>query len=155
MENKLYSVIVNAVIYNNGKILISQRSQDEKHQPGSWTVPGGKIENPVGTENELNIVENTLVKEIREEVGIEITGNFRMIANNTFHRSHGDLVLAIVFLCEYSSGIAKPLEDTINVKWISPTELNNFEFPPNVKDYIAKGFALLPYLPKKKTKNIL
>ena len=152
-NNKLYSVIVNAVIAKDGKILISQRSLEEKHQPGSWTIPGGKIENYEGKDEIFDIVEFTLAKEIREEVGVEISSKVSLLANNTFRHTKGHLVLALEFLCEYKSGKATPLEDTAAVAWISPAELNNYKFAPNVKEYLAKGFALLPYFHKTSSPN--
>ena len=149
-NNKQYSVLVNGVIAKAGKILISRRSFQEKHQPGSWTIPGGKVENGPDSDEVFNIVEKTLVKEIREEVGIEISTNIRLIANNTFRHSEGHIVLALVFLCEFKSGNAQALEDTIDTVWITPQQLNEYEFAPNVRDYIAKGFALLPFMAKYK-----
>jgi len=154
MENNMtYKVLVNAVIVKDGKILISQRDMNEKHQPGSWTIPGGKIENYNGEDEIFNIVEKTVVKEIQEEVGVEIKDNIHLIANNTFKHTQGHIVLVMVFLCEYKSGEAKPLEDTMDVRWISSNELSDYEFAPNVKDYIAKGFSLLPYMIRKKGKE--
>lgn len=152
MDNtSFYSILVNAVIVKEGKILISQRSMSEKHQPGAWTIPGGKIENYDGKEEIFGIVETTLNKEVREEVGIEITKNIHLIMNNTFRHTKGHMVLALIFMCEYLDGDPQPLEDTINVKWIGSTEINDYEFAPNVKEYIAKGFSLIPYLTRKRS----
>ena len=152
-NNQFYSVLVNAVIAKDGKILISQRSLNEKHQPGSWTIPGGKIENYNGEDEIFDIVDKTLAKEIREEVGIEIFNNTRLIANNTFRHTKGHIALALVFLCEYKEGIADALDDTINVAWISPQELNKYDFAPNVCEYISKGFAILPFMHVRKSIN--
>ena len=79
-------------------------------------------------------------KEILEEVGIEIFDDIVLVHNNTFTRSNGDDVLALVFVCKYKSGEVKSLEDTADVKWIAKEEIDNYEFPPNVKEYILKGF---------------
>lgn len=141
--NKIYSVIVNAVVIKEGKALLSQRSFEEAHEPGKWTIPGGKIENKPDEIEIMNVVEKTLAKEVMEEVGVEITDNVSLITNNTFMRSNGQMVIALVFLCHYKSGEAKALEDTINVAWVSKDELDSYEFPPNVKEYVAKGFELL------------
>ncbi len=46
----------------------------------------------------------------------------------------------MVFKCKYKSGEAKPLEDTIDCKWVTKKEIEKMEFPPNVKNYILKGF---------------
>lgn len=140
--NRSYSVIVNAVIRKEDKILISQRSFEEAHEPGKWTIPGGKIENDINEVEIFDIVEKTLKKEVLEEVEICISDEVRLIANNTFQRSNGQTVLALVFLCQYKSGEAKPAEDTIAVKWITKAELGNYAFPPNVKEYITRGYVI-------------
>jgi ADP-ribose pyrophosphatase YjhB (NUDIX family) len=136
--NKTHLILVNAVVEKNGKILVSQRSFEETHQPGSWTIPGGKVEKTAG--NVWNVIEKTLKAEVMEETGVEIADNARLITNNTFIRSTGQHVVALIFLCHWKSREARPLEDTIDVKWINEEELKNMEFAPNVKTYIQKGF---------------
>jgi ADP-ribose pyrophosphatase YjhB (NUDIX family) len=136
--SKLHSVIVNAVVEKDGKILISQRSFDEGHEGGKWTIPGGKIDKTEG--NIFNIIEKTCARETEEETGIKIKENIQLITNNTFIRSNGQHVIALICLCHWQSGEAITLEDTIGVKWISKDEINNFDFAPNVKDYILLGF---------------
>lgn len=135
---KLYSVIVNSVIVNDeGKVLIAQRSLNEGHEGGKWSIPGGKIESE-GEEHDVLL--KNIKKEILEEVGVEIFDDIILVHDNTFTRSNGDDVLALVFVCKYKSGEAKPLEDTVDVKWITKEEVNNYEFPLNVKEYVLKGF---------------
>lgn len=142
--NKIYSVITNALVANqDGRILISQRSFEEEHEPGKWTIPGGKIENNENVKEIFNVIEKTLSKEVMEEVGVEIEKEAQLVTNNTFERSTGQMVLAMVFLTEYKSGEPKPLEDTIDVKWVGEEDLDQYSFPPNVKEYILAGFAKL------------
>jgi len=141
--NKIYSILVNAIIEKDGKILLSQRSYEEEHEPGKWTIPGGKVENAEHEEEIFNIIEKTIVKECMEEVGVEISDEFMLIENNTFKRTNGQMVLALLFLCKWKSGDLQPLEDTINVSWASHHELDNYQFPPNVKEYVQKGFKHL------------
>lgn len=136
--DKTHLVLINAVVEKNGKILVSQRSWEETHEPGKWTIPGGKVERTKG--NVWNIIEKTLKKEVMEETGVEIEDHAELLTNNTFIRSTGQHVVALVFLCHWKKGEAKPLEDTINAKWISEEELKDMEFAPNVKTYIQKGF---------------
>lgn len=152
-NNKTYGILINAVIARDGKILISKRSMAEAHEPGKWTIPGGKVENYNRQDEIFNIIETTLTKEISEEVGISISSNTKLIANNTFKHSLGHIVLVMVFLCEYQSGDARALDDTSEVAWINSTELSNYDFAPNVKDYLARGFALLPFLKRQQGKN--
>ena len=140
-KNKTHIILVNAVVEKDGKILISQRSHDEPHEPGKWTIPGGKVEKTKG--NVFNIIEKTLSDEIMEEVGIEITDKTKLLTNNTFIRSTGQHVVALVFLCHWKSGKARPLEDTVDTKWITINELNNYELATNVENYIRRGFDTL------------
>ena len=139
--DKTHLILVNAVVEKKGKVLVSQRSYEETHQPGSWTIPGGKVERT--TREIWNIVEQTLREEVMEETGVEITEDVELLTNNTFIRSTGQHVVALVFLCHWESGEGKPLEDTIDTKWITEEELKKMEFAPNVKIYIQKGFEAL------------
>ncbi len=139
--DKTHLILVNAVVEKDGKILISQRSWEETHMPGMWTIPGGKVERTSG--NVWNILEKTLRAEVMEETGVEITDDVKILANNTFIRSTGQHVVALIFLCHWKSGKAKPLEDTIDIKWITEEELKEIEFPPNVSRYIELGFKSL------------
>lgn len=139
-DPKLHSVIVNGVVFNGDKVLVSQRSMEEDHEPGKWTIPGGKIERTVG--DVFGIIEATLAREVMEETGVEIENEIKLITNNTFIRSDGQHVIALVFKCKYKSGEAKPLEDTIDCKWATKADLDTMDFPPNVKNYILKGFEV-------------
>ena len=136
---ELHHIIVNAVVEKDGKILVSRRSFEEPHEPGKWTIPGGKTEITEG--NIWNILEVTCIREIKEETGIDIYNNdIKLLTNNTFIHSSNKHAIALIFLCHWKSGNPQALEDTIDVKWISLEELNTLEFAPNVKNYIQKGF---------------
>ena len=142
-NNKFFSVIVNAVVTKEGKVLLSQRSFEESYEPGKWTIPGGKVENPINEKDNINIIEKTLAKEVKAAVGVDITENVVLISNNSFKKENGQTELSLVFLCEYKEGKAVPLENKINVAWVKSSELENFNFPQNIKSYIEKGFNLL------------
>lgn len=140
-EQKLHSVIVNGVVFKDNKVLVSQRSMEETHEPGKWTIPGGKVEK----EDEVifSILEKNVIKEIKEETDITVAEEMQLVCNNSFIRPiNGHHVIAIVFKCRYLSGTAKPLEDTIDCKWVTEEEVKSMEFPPNVKNYILKAFSL-------------
>jgi 8-oxo-dGTP pyrophosphatase MutT (NUDIX family) len=64
-----------AVIYNNGKVLLTRRAPGEKHA-GWWEFPGGKIE-------EGETPEQCLARELTEELGIE-TVIGRLAAESVF-----------------------------------------------------------------------
>jgi len=75
----LHEVAITAIIVKDDKYLITRRSPRKKRFPGMWTVPGGKMETsdylklPKDTEHYwYNVLERTLRREVKEEVGIEI-----------------------------------------------------------------------------------
>jgi 8-oxo-dGTP diphosphatase len=138
-EDKSHIILVNGIVEKDGEILISQRSFEEAHEPGKWTIPGGKVERTEG--NVWNILEESVAREILEETGVIVNkDNIELIANNTFIHSSGKHVVAVIFLCHWKEGEAKALEDTINVKWITKQDVDNLQYPPNVRTYIMKGF---------------
>jgi len=137
-QDKSHLVLVNAVVFKDDKVLVSRRSWDELHEPGKWTIPGGKVERTKG--DVFNILEKTLKREVKEETGVEIHDDVKLIMNNTFIRSTGQHVIALVFKCEYKSGAPTPLDDTIECKWASLHEVKSMDFAPNVKKYLLKAF---------------
>src|SRR6267142_972357 len=64
LKNKNCVEVSAALIFHNGKLLITQRHADA-HLGGLWEFPGGKRE--AG-----ETFESCLVREIREELGVEI-----------------------------------------------------------------------------------
>jgi len=143
MKEKKYSVVINAVVANKeNKILLIQRDLEEEHGPGTWSVPGGKLE---FTGVVYEALQKTAAKEALEETGIEIEERMHLIANNTFQHSEDNLlVIAVVFLCRYKSGKPKLTKEVADVRWIGPEEIDNFEFHNiNVKNYVLKGFEFL------------
>jgi len=107
-----------ALTFQNGKLLITQRHKDS-HLGGLWEFPGGKRE-----ANET--FEECLVREIREELGIEISVGklFEEIAHDYPEKS----IHLKFFICELISGKPQAL-GCAAIKWISKSELDNFEFP--------------------------
>lgn len=107
-----------AILFCKGKLLITQRHADA-HLGGLWEFPGGKRE-----PNET--FERCLVREIREELGIEISAG-KLFEEITHHYAEKSVRLKF-FVCEVISGEPHPL-GCAGVKWISKNELDNFEFP--------------------------
>ncbi len=100
---------------------------------GAWSVPGGKVEEEVCN----NVIEETLKKEVMEEVGIEIS-NIKYFSSRSFVRSSGDNVVAMSFTADYISGEARPLEDQDEVIWIKPKYLQDYLHEPFWKNALEK-----------------
>ncbi len=66
ISKKLFELTVKAVILSeDGKVLILKRSDSDRTAPGKFDLPGGRIEDG---EN----IEDSLEREIKEELGIEV-----------------------------------------------------------------------------------
>jgi len=107
-----------ALIFHNGKILITQRHVTA-HLGGLWEFPGGKRE-----ANET--FEKCLVREIHEELGIEISVG-RLFKEIT-HAYAEKTVRLKFFICELLSGEPQTL-GCAAFKWIEKSELDDYEFP--------------------------
>ncbi len=112
--------VVAAVIKDeNEKILITQRNL-KKAQGGLWEFPGGKIE-----PNETR--ENAIVREIKEELDIDIEVK-SYLSEKVFNYPEKDINL-IALECKKINGEIRLLEHE-DYKWVSKNELDNFEFAP-------------------------
>ncbi len=112
--------VVAAVIKDeNGKILITQRNL-KKAQGGLWEFPGGKIE-----PNETR--ENAIVREIKEELDIDIEVK-SYLSEKVFNYPEKNINL-IALECKKINGEIRLLEHE-DYKWVSKNELDNFQFAP-------------------------
>ena len=108
--------VVAAVIKDEaGKILITQRNL-QKSQGGLWEFPGGKIE-----PNETK--ENAIVREIKEELDIQVES---YLSEKVFNYPEKDINL-IALECKKINGDIKLLEHE-DYRWVANSELLNFEF---------------------------
>lgn len=117
-EMPVHVVFVEAWVRDGNKFLLAKRSSKDDQAGGKWAVPGGKVD----MELESDIVENSLAREVMEEVGIEVS-NPTFFASRSFIRSSGHHVIALSFLLNYESGEAKPLEGQDEIRWVTMEEM--------------------------------
>lgn len=108
-----------AVIWNqSGQILIDKRKL-EGTMGGLWEFPGGKIE--AG-----ETVVDCIVREIREELAIDITvGEHLMSIEHTYPTFQMTL---IVHHCQQIGGIPQPIASD-EIRWVNISDLVNYQFP--------------------------
>ena len=106
-----------AIVQRGDHVLIGQRPPGVA-LAGYWEFPGGKIE-----PNES--VECAAQRECLEETGMEVRV-VRQLSVEQFSYDHATVRLHFLICC--------PLSDTALVqspfRWVSRSELSNFEFPP-------------------------
>ena len=107
-----------ALIFHNGKLLITQRHA-KSHLGGLWEFPGGKRESS-------ETYEACLVRELREELGIEV--EVGELFEEISHAYPEKTVRLKFFVCKLTSGRPRTL-DCAAFKWVEKEELAEFEFP--------------------------
>ncbi|MBK1811959.1 NUDIX domain-containing protein [Clostridium sp. YIM B02505] len=139
MSNPLYVINVEAAIYREDKYLIIKRSEKEEHALGVLSLVGGKVD---GRTSENNVLENSVKREILEEVGVEVSNSLHYIESNSFISDKGYIVVNIGFLCKYESGEARCVsEDEVSeVHWMGYDEiLSNPKAPSWLKSSLKKA----------------
>lgn len=108
-----------AVIWDDrGQVLIDRRPADGL-LGGLWEFPGGKIE-------PQESVEDCIVREIKEEIGIEIEVGEHLITVD--HAYTHFKVSLIVHHCRYVAGEPQTLACD-EIKWVVPETLSDYPFP--------------------------
>lgn len=114
---KRIEVAVGVVFNQHKQVLVGQRTvQDRYYQ--KWEFPGGKLE-----ANES--VEQALIREFKEEVGIEIQSSekFMQIEHDYPDRK----VRLYVHTVDKFAGVARSQEGQA-IKWVSVSELDKLDF---------------------------
>ena len=123
MKNKIikkiphYNVAV-GVIWKKGKILITKRKKNQL-LGGLWEFPGGKIQ---GNESSKECI----AREIKEELGIDISVNEYMLTVKHQY-SHFKITLD-AYMCNYVKGKIRCIE-VDDYKWITPDQISLYPFP--------------------------
>jgi 8-oxo-dGTP diphosphatase len=132
-------VAVFAWIEKGGMYLLAQRSVDDPQAGGLWSLVGGKVDNDMGN----GVIEETLRREIREEVGIEVTDEFDFLTSQGFIRVSGHHVISLIFKATYLSGEAQPLDGQEQVKWMAKAEIEGLISNDNRIGYLRNSFNRL------------
>lgn len=140
MEKKYFKLLSTAIVlkepYEEGKeirYLITQRANHEETFPGMWHVPGGHFtsEDYDNTPNDVgeywyNVLENSLKREIKEEVNIDIK-NIRYVTSLTWKTDKDFPSIVLSFVADWADGEVKIDEDTQDYKWVTFEESKNYK----------------------------
>ena len=134
MSIKLVLVAACALIDADGRVLLAQRPAG-KSMAGLWEFPGGKIE--AGERPE-----ETLIRELKEELGIDVREpclaplTFASHAYPDFH------LLMPLYVCRRWEGTVVAKEGQ-QLKWVRPNKLRDYPMPPADEPLVAHLMTLL------------
>lgn len=109
-------IVAAAVITDGEKVLITQRKKDAS-QGLKWEFPGGKVE-------EGEDPEHCIVREIKEELDIEI--EVRDIFRVVMHRYRDRNILLLAYLCSHTGGRPAPV-DCRDLSWVPVERLAEYD----------------------------
>lgn len=129
--DKPYIISVYAAIRNDkGEFLLLKRSEDSNTNPGKWDLPGGKLERE-------EILEEAVVREVREETGITIVPV--EIAGYVTFELPEKRVIAIVYDGGYIISDVKLSHEHTEYSWISLDEiLRMHTLPHYFRDFFRR-----------------
>ena len=112
-------LVVAGVLSENGKVLVTRRPAGS-HLAGLWAFPGGKVEDGEAPEA-------ALVRELREELGIDVRVD--RILEVVHHAYPERTVLLLFYAVTRTAGEPRDLEVAAH-RWVALADLRNDEFPP-------------------------
>ena len=129
-EPALPLVLVAAVVLvdADGRVLLARRP-DGKSMAGLWEFPGGKLDSG-------ETPETALIRELREELGIDVAAS--CLAPFTFasHAYPDFHLLMPLYVCRKWSGIPLAREGQ-RLAWVRPARLVDYSMPPADKPLVA------------------
>jgi 8-oxo-dGTP diphosphatase len=125
---------VGAVILDGDKILLEQRKNEPSK--GKWSVPGGLVE--LGES-----LEEAVIREVKEETGLEVYGpRFVDVVNYVSFGEGGDVMYHYVILDYFvtvQSGKPKAASDAAALKWVPFNELEEYDLTTSFRQFFERN----------------
>ncbi len=155
--DKLFYFVANAIIYRESdqRCLILKRSDREVAHPGRYGVVGGKLEwkdLPIGGSGARangdvldydEAIENLVIREAKEESGLDIFPGFKYINSKAFIRPDEVPVVLIKFSAKYKSGeVVVEAGSFSDYAWVNAEEVKNFPCIDGIPEEVAETIAV-------------
>ena len=129
---------VGVVIICNGRILLEKR----KNEPGKgkWSIPGGLVE--LGEE-----VEQTVIREVREETGLEVEKPEHIdVVSNLEMDEKGRIkyhFVIIDYFVKLKGGKLKASSDAAELRWVEFDEVEKYDLTKIFREFFVRNHEKL------------
>ncbi len=131
-EKNQFEVILLGVIFDTKtrKILIGRRENNPHIKELTWVFPGGRLR------QEDADIEKALEEKIKHKTGLNVKNLGAVFSRIPEEKNN---LLIIYYLCELVDGKEQPNDDLVELKWVSPEDVESHfttSFHPRLKEYI-------------------
>jgi 8-oxo-dGTP diphosphatase len=121
VQKPITLVVACALVDEDNRVLIARRPEG-RHMGGLWEFPGGKVEPG-------ELPEEALMRELGEELGIDITASCLAPLTFASHGYDGFHLLMPLYVCRQWDGEVEA-RDGQELAWVRPNRLNEYDMPP-------------------------
>jgi len=132
---------VGAVIIKDGKILLEKR----KNEPGKgkWSIPGGLVE--LGES-----VEQTVIREVKEETGLEVEKPEHIdVVDNVVRDENGEVKYHFVIIdcfVKLKGGTLEARSDAEELRWVAFDEVEKYDLTITFRAFFQRNKQKLDQL---------
>ena len=119
--NPIVLVAAVALVDADGRVLLARRPPG-KAMAGLWEFPGGKV-------GDGETPEQALIRELREELGIDTEQSCLAPLAFASHGYDDFHLLMPLYVCRVWNGLVMPKEGQ-ELRWVRPARLRDFPMPP-------------------------
>lgn len=127
---------VGAVIWKDGRVLLVKRAAPPRQ--GQWSLPGG-------LQNLGENLNRAILREIREETGLEVKLGEIVAVVDLIQKDANDEVeyhfTVIDYEADWIRGEAVAGDDAADIAWADPLALDKFELPQLQQNVIEKALS--------------
>lgn len=116
-ESRSRKLVVAGLVIKDGQVLITQRRSDQP-MPLKWEFPGGKIEAGEGPEK-------ALIRELREEIGVEV--RVGVVWEVLWHPYPEFDLLMLVYPCALAGPEDPRCCEVADLAWVRPSEMKSYD----------------------------
>ena len=125
---RLLLVAACALVDVDHRVLLTRRPEG-KPMAGLWEFPGGKV-GPGETP------EACLIRELEEELGLDVAANCLAPLTFASHGYEGFHLLMPLYVCRVWTGLPEPREGQA-LRWLRPRDMEGLPMPPADRPLVA------------------